>query len=1642
MKDLRNEFQQWAITIEEEIARLKNELKTAKNVYFGEQLVKAQEIIKAKEIEIIELQNSLNQEQIAHNRTFEELANTTEGFQILAEKKDNLQEQHQQDIAQKQQKITELNSEIYAVQAQLDSAEAELEQARDNFSTEQDTHQATQAELLRKNQDLSEIERKRNELQIQLNSLQAEKETLLENLANTLINLNNLNKQNKKLLLSQSSLDNPQSRINYFQQSANILLNKSKEAFKQVSRLNIKRAGRVLGSAAFLALSHYGTYRHGLNSVNLLSNPVNNSCECSRLSNDFSQSQIDNQNAEKEDKIIVELENSEIAGIKQKELVVHGSSLEKFYSEISDKDKQNKKLKKQKNNLLKNRDSNEKKLKIKFFKEKTQNKQLNAELEETKRNLTAANDQIQGLNKKKITLTSERDSRPNITVDEYNNLVNNLNSIQPQLIQSQQEEREFQTKFLNEQAEHNKTKIELAKIKYNNSQREVNSYQDYLQNVLGLIATDLNSLPTNLPIGQTLFSLINFYQSIPQDWSEQIENRPAKNVYEELEIEATSQLQTANNEIINLKEKNKTKIEQENNKKLKSDNQVAYRKIKRLEKDIENLKKEQQIIKLKNEISELEQRPNITVHFQLATETDAKTKQENKLTAEQISHQTTHKKLTTEIRLNQEQTGIINSLVDRLAKRDKDLALIRKENRQLKTRPTQEQLNEAVQNAQAEEKFDLDLAKVSAERDNRPNITEIEFKGLQKKIKQLEADNKTIERKYNDERINHNSTQTQLTNEQNIISNAKNHLQVDDLENLPEMNGQSLRKTLEKAQSATDYKNKWNNVTQENKKLNQKYRQVLIDQEQEKQNSEQEKTNYQTIIQNLEIAKNKKESEATHLSSLLAKIEKEHNQELLNQNREWKEKLEKGRTQNGFFTITISGISYLVGKGISRQKLQEKYGKGINKIEQLIDKLTNDYQTAQTQLNEANTKRQKAEQERDRYQQDYQNEKTRANNLQTQLDSHICSAPPTCSHTDYEQIKNEQDNYKSQLEQQEKELTQKLNTDLNLNLKNEPKLEQVITRLQELLRQPSFPPKNMSGENLEMVKQIDLRMLQNAFSQMTRTETQAIEQTISYQQLATVRNEIIRKYLTNNTQTISPPKGQLIKPENRYYPRYGDNDLSERAQDLEELNLSNNFLTSVIFKEMRRHNSLSTTSTQQLPKLKVLNLRNNNLSPKSLMQFSELKNLEELDVSMGEKIVDPRDGSEVHNKLTGGLFGVKDLLNLKKLTVRNTDVSIQDIEILRCKPEIYSKGGAGIRDKDGNKKIFKSDEIYQKMLEVCQKNGLSFSDEKISDEDRKTVQNQFYKRIQGDLAASQIAITELAPEFRLLADITRVFNQKKLQAIENIKQQLKSSGVYTNKEIDDYINNSVHSLTIATISSQYHDYERMPYTTLEKAKPQIIEEIKFKRAEKELIMALKAAEICQDNYIQKAEDLVLTDKDPFQNFPTEIKNYKSKAEIEKQEQAAYQHILGKFKAKVQQDLGPEQQTNEYQALNQATTFDLVKTVRGNIMAARRKSSPTNPLNPDNQGSEKKPLIPLPPLPEKGEKSGLKVTDDAPKPGAKPSELNKGNDNKDKKEQSKPKAQSNKIPLPVIVFLALTPVILISVVVIIRIRMKKRKIRKQ
>ncbi|CAJ0760208.1 12971_t:CDS:2, partial [Entrophospora sp. SA101] len=38
---------------------------------------------------------------------------------------------------------------------------------------------------------------------------------------------------------------------------------------------------------------------------------------------------------------------------------------------------------------------------------------------------------------------------------------------------------------------------------------------------------------------------------------------------------------------------------------------------------------------------------------------------------------------------------------------------------------------------------------------------------------------------------------------------------------------------------------------------------------------------------------------------------------------------------------------------------------------------------------------------------------------------------------------------------------------------------------------------------------------------------------------------------------------------------------------------------------------------------------------------------------------------------------------------------------------------------------------------------------------------------------------------RLLADITRVFNQKKLQAIENIKQQLKMIGSVSQIKIQE-----------------------------------------------------------------------------------------------------------------------------------------------------------------------------------------------------------------------------------------------------------------
>ena len=144
--------------------------------------------------------------------------------------------------------------------------------------------------------------------------------------------------------------------------------------------------------------------------------------------------------------------------------------------------------------------------------------------------------------------------------------------------------------------------------------------------------------------------------------------------------------------------------------------------------------------------------------------------------------------------------------------------------------------------------------------------------------------------------------------------------------------------------------------------------------------------------------------------------------------------------------------------------------------------------------------------------------------------------PLSCSHQDYDQINNERDQRQTKLtqEQQEKEqqIAQHFNNTLELDLEKNPTLSQVITRLQELLRQPGSPSKISEtpfGEDLAVIREIDLVMLRNILpQQLTKSEIQSINQATNYQELASTRSEILSQALGKGQQET-----EIIKRANR-----------------------------------------------------------------------------------------------------------------------------------------------------------------------------------------------------------------------------------------------------------------------------------------------------------------------------------------------------------------------------------------------------------------------------------------------------------------------------------------------------------------------------
>jgi hypothetical protein len=192
------------------------------------------------------------------------------------------------------------------------------------------------------------------------------------------------------------------------------------------------------------------------------------------------------------------------------------------------------------------------------------------------------------------------------------------------------------------------------------------------------------------------------------------------------------------------------------------------------------------------------------------------------------------------------------------------------------------------------------------------------------------------------------------------------------------------------------------------------------------------------------------------------------------------------------------------------------------------------------------------------------NWKTRAEQAEIQLNKHV---DHFCSHTDYEEIKQQRDNYQQQVQtanqesqQKEQAIIHQINQDLHLNLK-EPNLEQLITTIHQLIQKPpqtiyeefsnpelekklkqtqqtifKLEQENNTpfGEDLAVIKQLELTSLEELFKSTVDTALrQEIHQATSYAQVVAARQAFLAKQLEpkqNKAQTIHQASTPLSKP--------------------------------------------------------------------------------------------------------------------------------------------------------------------------------------------------------------------------------------------------------------------------------------------------------------------------------------------------------------------------------------------------------------------------------------------------------------------------------------------------------------------------------
>jgi len=142
----------------------------------------------------------------------------------------------------------------------------------------------------------------------------------------------------------------------------------------------------------------------------------------------------------------------------------------------------------------------------------------------------------------------------------------------------------------------------------------------------------------------------------------------------------------------------------------------------------------------------------------------------------------------------------------------------------------------------------------------------------------------------------------------------------------------------------------------------------------------------------------------------------------------------------------------------------------------------------------------------------------------------------SCSHADYSEIKEQNDNYQQQLDRKELEIVQSLNTAFKLGLdKNEKDLSKVIIEISKLIAKPPLTitdetikqelaqaqqtitkleqelQTKTTGENIKEIIKVDEKLL----NEDANLKIELNQQTRDYQQLAQERNKLVLQRIKN-----------------------------------------------------------------------------------------------------------------------------------------------------------------------------------------------------------------------------------------------------------------------------------------------------------------------------------------------------------------------------------------------------------------------------------------------------------------------------------------------------------------------------------------------